>query len=471
MSKIDSGDVQRSVMLDMERAKSDVKNEGGRLVRASTEDIIALLQKMMEDQKSSIAQLVKLDFAQTNGQLRQILADELVKIMQNVPGFVAPNLSRPPSPDEMKQLTKQLQGMENQGLLEKYDAVAKARPEDVRGGMMTPDSSPNAKNWSTFVQAATSAQGPQESLPLSKDGVREGQSPMELLGNEIPRREQAEPLMGAGLRSPARAGEPFAGLNNKQKLDIMTAGFGRELAMALKDLGVRDPVALLKLAANPEARETLAQRLGMTRGQLTVTLARAEMLGIGPGRQGEQALRPQHLPALQQANIVTTKHLAVVHSLDKTDFSEVFTNVRQNFSGFAKAMTGERPILKKDLQHWAKTASRRKSDLLDASWEEMPRRQGDAEEMIMGWYLQHWAELEDQREQKARDELNKEKLKEAEKHGLSLPEAKYDPTRDDGLICFWIERPNLAVDRPTLTEMVYVCLDPKTGLIDMKQKE
>ncbi len=473
MSKIDGGDIQQRVMLDMDRARNEARAGSSKAtVTVDIDDILKLLKQMQVDSKAFSAQLLKVDFTATTGQLRDILGSELVKVMQQVPGFVPPQLSQPITPDEINKLLKQFQKLDNNGTLEKFDAVKLAqRPEDARAGLLqSQDSSPVAKNWNSFVQASTNAQGLKDTLPATKDGVREGQQPHELLSQEIPRREESL----VGLRSPTRVGDPFGGLNNKQKLDIMSAGFGKQLAMAFKEMGVRDPGALMRMAGTPEGRQALAQKLGLSRGQLTVHVARAEMLTIGPGRHGEQALRPQHLPALQRANIVTTTHLAGINNLPKEQFAEVFTSVRQGHSGFAKAMTGERPILKKDLQHWANAASRRKSDLLDADWEDMPRRQGDAEEMIMAWYLQHWAELEGEAEQKRADqemEREKERLRDLEKAGLSMPETKYDPSRDDGLICFWIERPNLDWERPTLTEMVYVCLDPKTGSIDMKSKE
>jgi hypothetical protein len=473
MSKIDGGDIQQRVMLDMDRARNEARAGSGKATATvDIDDILKLLKQMQVDSKAFSAQLLQVDFTATTGQLRDILGSELVKVLQQVPGFVQPQLSQPITPDEINKLLKQFQKLDNNGTLEKFDAIKLAqRPEDARAGLLqAQDSSPVAKNWNSFVQASTNTQGLKDTLPGSKDGVREGQQPNELLAQEIPRREEAL----VGLRSPTRVGDPFGGLNNKQKLDIMSAGFGKQLAMAFKEMGVRDPSALMRMAATPEGRQELAQKLGLSRGQLTVHVARAEMLTIGPGRHGEQALRPQHLPALQRASIVTQAHLASVNNLPKEQFAEVFASVRQGYSGFAKALTGERPILKKDLQHWAKAASRRKSDLLDADWEDMPRGKGDAEEMIMAWYLQHWAELEgDAKQKKADDEKEraKERLRDADKTGLSMPETKYDPARDDGLICFWIERPNLDWERPTLTEMVYVCLDPKTGSIDMKSKE
>ena len=92
----------------------------------------------------------------------------------------------------------------------------------------------------------------------------------------------------------------------------------------------------------------------------------------------------------------------------------------------------------------------------------------------MAWYLEHWGEMEDKRREVAeKRELDKEARAALARGDVELqqPKAEYDPGRDDGLICFFIERPNLSFDRPTLTEMVYVCLDPKTGTIDMKSKE
>ena len=38
-------------------------------------------------------------------------------------------------------------------------------------------------------------------------------------------------------------------------------------------------------------------------------------------------------------------------------------------------------------------------------------------------------------------------------------------------VCYWIERPNLDAMRPVFTEVCYVCLDPKTGLVDQKHRE
>ncbi len=475
MSKIDSAEVHRSVSLDVDRARQHGRAEGKSLMRATEDQVKALIEQMLQKEQLAGSALLRLDLTASSTQLRAILCDELLKVLQQVPGFVMPQLSRPPTPDETKQLLKLMQSFEKEGLLQKHDAFAKARPEDARAGILQKgtDEAPTLKNWGQFVQSTTNAQSARDAQALSREGLQEGQAPHELHAQEIPRRE-AEIQRGAGLRTPALIGDGFAGLNNKQKLDIMTAGFGRELAMALKESGIRDPSQLLKAASTPEGREMLAKQLGLSRAQLVVHLARAEMLSIGPGRNGEQALRPQHLPALQSAQIVTQSQLASVHGMGSERFSEVFQNVRENFSGFARAMSGDRPVLKKDLQHWAKSAAKRKSSLLDAEWDELPRKNGDAEELIMGWYLEHWNEIEDKRREAAEQRELEKEAREALKRGdvdLPVPKSEYDPSRDDGLICFWIERPNLDFNRPTLTEMVYICLDPRTGMIDLKSKE
>jgi DNA-binding transcriptional ArsR family regulator len=470
MSKIDGGDIQRSVALDIERSKGHVRSDAQSFIRVSEEQAKKLLEKMVDEAKLQGSMLLRIDLNSVSSQVRQILADNFLKVVQQVPGFVQPQLSTPPLPEEVKALLKQLLAFEQNGMLAKSNAFEKAgRPDDARGGLMQSgmEDAPSLKSWGHFVHSPTNAQGTREALAPTREGLVEGQAPHELHTKE---KQNSEATLGAGLRSPTVTTDGFAALSNKKKLDIMSMAFGKEMALALKGMDIRSPAQLLKAAATPEGREMLAKQLGMSRAQLTVHLSRAEMLSIGAGRSGEISLRPQHLPALQNARIVTQSQLASVHSMPETAFNQVYQSVREGGSAFARAMSGERPVLKKDLQHWSKTAARRKSSLLDADWEEMPKKSGDAEEMIMGWYLEHWAELEDQ--QKQRERVREEKAK-AEKEELKLhtPKSEIDPARDDGLICFWIERPNLNFDRPTFTERVYVCLDPRTGMIDLKSKE
>lgn len=414
----------------------------------TAEDVFRLMDQVRAQQKAEGSALLRLDTARLDGQIRQVLGDEVMKMLSGVPGFAAPELSRPPTAGELKSLLQQLAQLDQKGLL-----FAAGNPQDAAG-----IESPSLKAWGEFVQSPTQAQPGQQH---GNDGMGQGQPTRELFSQELVLKNE-----GPSLRQPQLAGDPFKALSNKQKLDLMTAAFGEGFAKAAKEMGLRDPAALLKAAATPESRAALAQTLGVSRGALTVALSQAEMLSIGAGRHGEQALRPQHLPALRGAGLVSLPQLSELRGLAPGQFEVIYQQVRSQFSGFAKALSGERPILKKDLQHWSRAAGRRKSAILDQDWEESPRGNGDAEEQIMGWYLEHFSELEERRQRSA----DEKKIVLTDKD--VLPSAlELDAARDDGLICFWVERPNYNAERPALTERVYVCIDPKTGIIDQKGKE
>lgn len=418
----------------------------------TAEDVFRMLDQVRNAQKAEGSALLKVDSHRLDGQIRQVLADEVMKVLQGAPGFVPPTLSRPPTAEECKSLLQMLAKLDQQGLL-----LLNQRPGDAA----LPES-PSLKAWTEFVQAPTNAQQGQN----RGDGSQEGQPTHQLFAQELVHSND-----GPSLRQPQLAGDPFKAMSNKQKLDLMSAAFGEAFAKAAKDLGFRDPAALMKAAANPEMRAALADKLGMSRGALTAELSKAEMLTIGPGAHGEQALRPQHLPALRGAGVVTLPQLAAMRGLPVGQFEVLYQMVRSQFSGFAKALTGERPILKKDLQHWSKVAGRKKSAILDQEWDETPKKNGDAEELIMSWYLEHFNELEEKRRKHVEPGEAANKIVLAG-HSDVLPSMlQFDLARDDGLICFWVERPNYNADRPSFTEKVYVCLDPKTGIIDQKSKE
>ncbi len=391
------------------------------------------------------SRFARADYSKASGELKQTVADTVLRSLQGVPGFSPPRLSSPPTQAQLKGLLQQLVQAEKQGLLKggNYDA---ARPETARK-----DNSPVAKDWGAFVQETNDAQ-------KAQGRALEG-SQQELFSEGL--QNSASLFEGAGLRSPILTGDPFAALTNKQKLTLMTDAFG-PLGQQLKDAGIRDPLSLLNAAVTPQDRAALADKLGISRGELLVHLARAELLLIGPGKGGAQALRPQHLPALAQSGIVTLAQLSAVRSLDPSQLDQLYASVRSNYTGFARAMSGERPILKKDLAHWAKGAAKKKSSILDSDWDEQRGHHGDAQEQIMAWYLEHFSALEDKHK---KDHKGTAALQ------LDMPHMKLDQARNDGLVCYWIERPNFDGSRPTFSEMAYVCLDPKTGIVDQKQLE
>lgn len=418
-----------------------------RFVPQSPQDFLKAMQQAMRAQKFEGSKLTVADMSKASAEVRQVAAQSYLSVLKTLPGFVNPTLSQPPTANQLRDLLKQLVSAEKQGLL-KPESFAQARPDTAR----KMDASPAGKAWGDFVQAPTNAQAAQNKA------IDQAQ----LLGEEL--KGAGQETEGAGLRTPQFAGEPFTALSNKQKLTLMTEAFGGDLAGQLKQNGIREPLSFVRAGLTPEARAGLSEQLGVNRGELLVHLARSELMLVGPGRNGEQALRPQHLPALAGSGIVTLAQLGAAKGLSPEQFNGLYAQIRGNFSGFARAVSGERPILKKDLAHWSKSASKKKSSILDSDWEESPRKSGDAEEQIMAWYLQHFAELERKAHHRA-DAHAKEALK------LEMPFMRHDPVRDDGLVCYWIEKPNFDTNRPTFTEMVYVCLDPKTGVIDPRQKE
>lgn len=415
-----------------------------RFVPQSPQDFLKAMAQAMRAQKFEGSKLTVADMSKAGANVRQVAAESYLRVLKTLPGFTSPTLSQPPTANQLRDLLKQLLSAEKQGLL-KPESFAPPRPETARKS----DASPAGKAWGDFVQAPTNAQGAQNKAIDQQ----------QLLGEEL--KSAGQELEGAGLRSPQFAGEPFTALSNKQKLTLMTEAFGSELAGQLKQNGIREPLGLVRAGLTAEARAGLSQQLGVGRGELLVHLARSELMLVGPGRNGEQALRPQHLPALAGSGIVTLAQLGAAKGLSPEQFDGLYAQIRGNFSGFARALSGERPILKKDLAHWAKSAAKKKSSILDSEWDDSPRRTGDAEEQIMAWYLQHFAELE----KKQHDRHLKDALK------LELPLMRHDPLRDDGLVCYWIEKPSFDTNRPTFSEMVYVCLDPKTGVVDPRQKE
>src|SRR5690348_13163177 len=138
-------------MLDVQAQVDKARHDGRAQPKASPDEILAMFMRMLQRESVAGSQLLVVDLSASTAQLREIMAQELLKIMQQVPGFVEPRLSRPPTPEELKQLLKQLATLEKSGELDRHDAFKNATPEKARAG----DSSPVAKAWSQFVQQAT----------------------------------------------------------------------------------------------------------------------------------------------------------------------------------------------------------------------------------------------------------------------------------------------------------------------------
>ena len=99
---------------------------------------------------------------------------------------------------------------------------------------------------------------------------------------------------GPGLRTPKLVERAMADLSPGQRGALMRATFGDRLASELMRVGIEDPLQLVRAGSLPDARATLAKALNIPRGRLLGLLMRAEMLKIGPGRNGELGIRPVH---------------------------------------------------------------------------------------------------------------------------------------------------------------------------------
>jgi hypothetical protein len=201
-------------------------------------------------------------------------------------------------------------------------------------------------------------------------------------------------------------------------------------------------------------------------------------LKIGPGRNGELAMRPDLLAAMHAAGIAGMGSLAALRGLSREELAHVYRRLREEAGGFSKAVSGGRVPVKRDLQHWARTAARGKSEILLPDFELLERggqfSRGDAQELIQAWYLENllWWELQDAKRRAERDERDRRRRdgepaedEEQRDDAEDAPDMELDQTRDDKLVCFWITDYNVNPALPGGMRRMYVCLDPETGAI------
>src|SRR5206468_2534499 len=121
--------------------------------------------------------------------------------------------------------------------------------------------------------------------------------------------------LGPGLRSPKLVERGLETLSPAQRDLLLRAAVGEGLALRLKDLGVTDPLLLVKAGALPEGRAALAEALGMDRGKLLTLLLRTELLKVGGGKNGELGIRPDLLGPLYHSGIAMLGTLAFLRAL------------------------------------------------------------------------------------------------------------------------------------------------------------
>src|SRR5690606_14158938 len=147
------------------------------------------------------------------------------------------------------------------------------------------------------------------------------------------------------------------------------------------------------------------------------------------------------------------------------ELKRVYDKLRAGAGGFANVMLGGRIPVKRDLMHWARTAARRKSDILSADSDEYAGRMArdDAMELIQAWYLENllWEELDGRsRKRGGRGEQDDSEDPEWVNDDI-VPELEFDEERNDNLMCFWVVEPSDDPAKPGLRNM-YVCVDPDT---------
>lgn len=346
-----------------------------------------------------------------------------------------------------------------------------------------------ALRWTQFVQRAQHVPGSHmQDRAGAASPKGEISTLLELLGEK-------KALHGASLRAPHLVERALADLSPRQRAALMRSVFGEKMARLLSEIGVNDPLHFVRMGALPAGRGELANVLGLSRGQLLVLLMRAELLKIGPGNNGELGIRPDLLLALQHAGIAMLGTMAAVRSLPREEINYIYQLLREGAAGFTKGDGKSRPVVKRDLLHWARMAARKRSDILLADGEQNGGKYttADAQELIQAWYLENlfWEEIAQarrqryEREQEAKDEQEKrdrrQREKEQDEQGSqkdeesalieSLPELEYDKGRSDQLMCFWITDYNAGPRDMFGPKRMYVCVDPETGAIIPQQIE
>ncbi len=450
------------------------QNRGDEQIRQMVKDIAK--------DRGEIQQLRNLDVAQLSPAARTQLAQMLAEQLR---GQLPPNLARAltdgsAGPASIEQLISRLVNQQ------KYQLTTTAMtPEAARDSAGDPSLPQQALQWARFVQKAQHVPGAQLQ---DRAGVMAPKGEGAIL-NEILGGASSTGLTGPGLRSPSLVMRPMSDLSPMQRLQLMTQTFGPELAARMMELGIDDPLLFVKAGGLPSAREGLAEALGLSRDKLLGLLMRAELLKIGPGRNGELPIRPEFLAALKDAGIAMLGTMAALRGLSFEELTLIFKRLRERSGGFSNAMRGAHVPAKRDLIHWARTAARKKSDILFGSSEDWDAQQGmgrgDAQELIQAWYLENllWTELDNakrrsQREQQRvlyeRDRQQQEDQRrdreQREDTGWvddgTTAELEVDESRNDQLMCFWITDhvPSDGVMGAGLRRM-YVCVDPLTGAI------
>jgi hypothetical protein len=442
--------------------------------QAADERVQDLIKDIGKDGNRT-AELARVDVRElstdTQQQLAQLLAREL---KGQLPGHLRTALlSGQAGTDLLQNLSDRLAN--TAGDRQRYGEAS--TPESARAQASDTSVPQQALRWTQFVQRSQHVPGAQlHDRAGSAAPKGEGTTLIELIAGRAPS------FGGPGLRSPKLVERGLENLSPQQRDLLLRACVGEQLSGRLRELGIQDPIMLVKAGALPEGRAQLAEALGMGRGELLTLLFRTELLKIGPGKNGELGMRPDLLGPLKDAGIAMLGTLAAMRGLQATEMSLVYTLLRRKAAGFKKTMKGSRPPVKRDLIHWARQAARRPSEIMLADLDGRHGRlsRGDAQELICAWYLENllWDVLLNK--SRLAEELQKRRNERDDGDGDGDPdqdtgdedvELEYDEERTDQLMCFWITDHNTNPMLPLASRRMYVCIDPDTGAILPQQLE
>lgn len=444
------------------------------------EAVQSLIAQIRKD-KANAVQLAKLEPAALSEPSKQALQTMLAEQMRGqLPAAFATALANGNANDQM--LGGLLQRFANANDPNPQNRFGQATSPDAARAQATDQSTPQqALQWTQFVQKVTHIPG---ALVRERGGSAapkgEGTSLLEIMGSRLSGAE------GASLRLPMLVERAPGDLSPAQRLMLMNATFGEGLADKLMKLGVSDPLQFVRAGALPGDRSALAEALGMGRGELLTLLMRAELLRVGPGRNGELGIRPEFLLGLKEAGVAMLGTLGALRALTQEELTGIYKKLREAMGGFGRTSRGSRPVVKRDLIHWARSAARRPSDIMLTDREQMSGQlgRGDASELVQAWYLENlfWTELaahkriERDQQQRRDQQRQRNPYEDAQLDDNAVepqqrdwheevPTMTYDEHRHDQLMCFWITDFNAHSHNTGIMRRMYVCIDPDSGAI------
>ena len=465
-------------MVEIRNQNMDSVSDAQRARARQDDQVYELLQQVRKDRTNAV-ELARLDPARLSQpvkeDLQRMVADQL---RGQLPQALAQQLQQGTASDAV--FARLLQRFANANDPNPNNRFGTAPTPDAARANATDQSVPQqALQWTQFVQKVTHIP---QALVRDRAGTAgpkgEGTTLLEILGARLSAAD------GASLRLPQIVERAPSQLSPAQRQMLMNATFGPELSAILQRLGITDPLQFVRAGALPSDRTALAQALGLDRGELLTLLMRAELLRVGPGRNGELGIRPEFLLGLKDAGVAMLGTLAAMRALSHEELTELYKKLRAALAGFGGVTKSSRPIVKRDLIHWARSAARRPSDIMLADREQIGQRlgRGDAQELVQAWYLENlfWTELAAQKRQQAQTQRRLElsrhgqeriEQREGRNGGRNsnasdeTPSMSYDEQRGDNLMCFWITDYNAHSAKSGMIRRMYVCIDPMSGAI------